>query len=156
MSATYSVDQIADTIIQLSRERGEPITNLKLQKLLYYAQAWVLACADEPLFDEDFEAWVHGPVVPKVFRRFKEYRWNPITAPVTPVDDAGLRSYLAEVISKYGSLSATQLERLTHMEDPWKDARKGIPSDASSHAVISQVSMKSYYRELARRHRDDR
>ncbi len=152
MPAKYSADQIADTIIQLSRERGLEITNLKLQKLLYYAQAWMLACADRPLFDDDFEAWVHGPVVPRVFRRFKEYRWNPITAPVKPVvDDPALRDYLSEVVSKYGKLSATQLERLTHLEDPWKEARKGIAPDASSNTVISWDSMKRYYRKRAGR-----
>jgi uncharacterized phage-associated protein len=151
MAATYSVDQVADTLIQLARERGIEMTNLKLQKLLYYAQAWCLVFTDGPLFDAEFEAWVHGPVVPRVFRRFRGYRWNPITEPVNPVSDAQLTGYLGEVLNKYGSMSATQLERLTHLEDPWKEARNGCAPDASSTAVISQDSMKRFYRKLAGR-----
>lgn len=151
MAAKYSVDQIADTLIQLSRDRGIEITNLKLQKLLYYAQAWHLAFGDSPLFDADFEAWVHGPVVPSVFRRFKEYRWTPIMADVDAVADAKLRGYLGEVLNKYGQMSAPQLERLSHREDPWKEARRGCAPDASSNAVISKDSMKKFYRKLAGR-----
>jgi uncharacterized phage-associated protein len=145
--APYTVDQVADALIHLSRERGIEITNLKLQKLLYYAQAWYLANIDEPLFDADFEAWVHGPVVPRVFRRFREYRWNPITEPVDP-PNASLAGYLEAILGRYGGLSATQLERLTHQEDPWKEARKGYARDESSAEVISKESIRRYYRNL--------
>jgi uncharacterized phage-associated protein len=148
MTAPYTVDQVADALIHLSRERGIEITNLKLQKLLYYAQAWYLVNTDEPLFDADFEAWVHGPVVPRVFRRFKEYRWNPITEIVDPPRDIPLKGYVEEVLGTYGGLSATQLERLTHQEDPWKEARKGYARDESSTEVISKESIKLYYRKI--------
>lgn len=147
MPAKYTVDQIADTLIQLSRERNIEITNLKLQKLLYYAQVWYLTLGKTgaPLFDAEFEAWVHGPVVPSVFRRFKDYRWKPITEPVKALDDERLRGYLDEVLNKYGSLDARQLEHLTHQEEPWKEARKGFAPDESSSEVITHESIKRFY-----------
>ena len=147
MPAKYTVDQIADTLIQLSRERNIEITNLKLQKLLFYAQAWYLTLGrtGAPLFDAEFEAWVHGPVVPSVFRRFKEYRWNAIAAPVKALDDPHLLAYLNEVLSKYGSLSARQLEHLTHQEAPWQEARRGVAPDESSSQVITRESIKRFY-----------
>ena len=52
--------------------------NLKLQKLVYYAQAWHLALRDVPLFEEDFEAWVHGPVIPALYQEYKKFGWRPI------------------------------------------------------------------------------
>jgi len=147
--ARYTADQIADTLIYLARERNIGVTNLKLQKLLYYAQAWNLAISKKPLFDDDIEAWVHGPVVPSVFRRFKSYRWNTIDAEVHPVNDAELRTFLANVLEVYGDLKASQLERLTHGEAPWKEARNGVAADASSNEVITKKSMISFYTEMA-------
>lgn len=144
----YTVDQVADTLIYLSRERNIDITNLKLQKLLYYAQAWNLVFTGKPLFSEEIEAWVHGPVVPKVFRRFKEYRWNTIDANVTPVEDDALLAHLGQVLDTYGKFGASQLERLTHQEGPWQKARKGYPVDASSNEVIDHASMQEFYSNL--------
>jgi uncharacterized phage-associated protein len=147
--ATFSVDLVADTLIHLARERNlSDLTNLKLQKLLYYAQAWNLAFSDECLFAEDIEAWVHGPVVPRVFRRFKALGWKTIDTKVNPLHGPYLASHLKLILTAYGSFSATQLERLTHSEDPWRIARNGIPSDVSSNAVISHKSMKMYYKAL--------
>ncbi|MGA7523209.1 MAG: type II toxin-antitoxin system antitoxin SocA domain-containing protein [Acidobacteriaceae bacterium] len=151
MPAQYTVEQVADAIIHLCRERNIEITNLKLQKLLYYAQVWHLVFSDEPLFDAELEAWVHGPVVPRVFRRFKEYRWNAITAPVDPAPDEKLIAYLGEVLNTYGCLSGSQLERLTHREGPWRDARAGVAADESSNEVITHESIKRYYKALAGR-----
>lgn len=148
MAGKYTVDQVADTLIYLARECGIDITNLKLQKLLYYAQAWNLAFTGEPLFDEEIEAWVHGPVVPKVFRRFKEHRWNTISVPVSPIKDEALIAHLGQVLDTYGKFGATQLERLTHQEKPWQQARKDCPVDASSNEVIDHKSMREFYSSL--------
>lgn len=146
--AQYTVDQVADTLIHLSRERNIDITNLKLQKLLYYAQAWNLVFTEKPLFNAAIEAWVHRPVVPNVFRRFKDYRWNTIDAQIAPLKDETLVAHLNEVLDTYGNLGATQLERLTHRELPWQEARKGYPMDASSNEVIGHKSMLEFYRSL--------
>jgi uncharacterized phage-associated protein len=69
-------------IIAFFQKKQEPITNLKLQKLLYYAQAWYLAIYDEPLFEERLEAWVHGAVQPQVYSQLKQFLWEPISASV--------------------------------------------------------------------------
>ena|ERR1700728_2033597 len=144
----YTADHIANAIIHLSRKRGiQDVTNLKLQKLLYYAQAWFLVFCKRPLFDDAIEAWVHGPVVPSVFRRFKSYGWSVIDCgvPVPPPVNEQVLAHLGMVLHAYGSVQATRLERLTHQESPWKDARKGIAIDEPSHNVIQQAAMREFY-----------
>ena len=144
--AIYTADQIADTIIVAARCSEIEITNLKLQKLLYYTQAWNLVLREEPLFHEEFEAWIHGPVVPSIFRRFKAYRWNPILEEVSSADGEAL-VHVAKVLKVYGNATANQLERLTHSESPWIDARGDTPPTAPSNAVISKESMRVFYSE---------
>lgn len=78
----YTYNDIADYFIAVSNSTHDLITNLRLQKLVYYAQAWHLAIYQEPLFSEDFQAWVHGPVIPQLYTQYKEYKWNPITKDV--------------------------------------------------------------------------
>lgn len=142
--ATPTAQYVAECLISLSHTKHNPVSNLKLQKVLYYSQAWHLALHKHPLFDEEIEAWVHGPVVPPVFRRFRDCRWNPI-----PSSGEGFNApfmlHLEEVWKVYGELSAYDLERLTHSEDPWKMARAGLPPDISSNRVISKPSMLEYY-----------
>jgi uncharacterized phage-associated protein len=145
--AAYTADQVADTLIAMSREKNIEITNLKLQKLLYYAQAWSLVLRKEPLFEADFEAWVHGPVVPSVFRRFKGNRWNPIAEKVDPIQDRLILAHLEKVMKVYGGATAGQLERLSHSESPWKNARGALAPDVSSNNEITKESMREYYSE---------
>lgn len=141
--------QVADNILSSAAEYGDPITNLKLQKLLYYAQAWHLALHDKPLFDERIEAWVHGPAVPPVYGAFKAMGWQPIVPPpiIVDVSDA-VKSHVREVLEAYGGLSAYQLELLTHQEYPWQNARRGLAPDEPSNNIISQDDMKAFYRAV--------
>lgn len=139
-------------LANISREAGDVITHLKLQKLVYYAQAWSLAARGEPLFGEDIQAWAHGPVVPSLFRAFRDYGMNPIPAPASvPRLDGETVELLAEVLEVYGEHSARKLEQLTHSERPWRDARGNLPPEARSDAVISKAAMQSFYSELARK-----
>lgn len=149
---SFTANTVADIIIDVARARGETITNLKLQKLLYYAQAWHLVFVQDPLFPEAIEAWVHGPVVPAVFRRFREYRWSPITEALTPSDLPAVRSHVDATYDAYGRFSATDLERLTHQESPWVSARAGLEPDIASHSVISHSSMRGFYAEKLETH----
>jgi uncharacterized phage-associated protein len=143
----YKASPISDFFIAFSHEHGDPLTNLKLQKLIYYAQAWHLAIFDQPLFSEQIEAWIHGPVVAPEYRRFKGFAWQPIAEnPAPPEIDETVRQHLTEVMDNYGGMTAYQLEQLTHTEDPWINARKGLPADEWSNAVISHDQMKNYYR----------
>ena len=145
--------QASDTaryIIAFSHQHGDPVSNLKLQKLLYYGQAWHLALYDSPLFPERIEAWVHGPAVPPVYGEFKQWSWEPIQAdPSPPVVGSAAASYLDEVMDVYGELTAYQLEKLTHQEDPWRLARQGLPPDVPSHNIIQHDHMRDYYRARA-------
>ena len=148
--AETTASQVADYIIHFSHQHGDLVTNLKLQKLVYYAQAWYLALYGKPLFGGRLEAWVHGPVQPTVYQNFKKFGWNPIT------DDPGevnlpehIKSHLNEVMEVYGVLSAYQLERLTHREAPWLNARNGLPMDINSEAAISPQDMEKFYRAMA-------
>ena len=70
---SHNANKIADYILFKTQNTGDFLTNLKLQKLLYYAQAWYLANYQKPLFDEPIEAWVHGPVVVQVYNEFRDY-----------------------------------------------------------------------------------
>src|SRR5665213_976839 len=143
--STYSADQVADTLLTLARNQRIEITNLKLQKLMYYSQAWNLAFTNEALFCEEFEAWVHGPVIPSLFRRFKHLRWSPIIEDVHPVADEKLVGHLGNVITTYGPATGGQLERLSHSESPWKDARGDLAPEMPSNAVISKDSIRIFY-----------
>jgi len=148
--APTTARKVADYIIWYSHNHGDPISNLKLQKLLYYAQAWYLALYDEPLFDERIEAWVRGPVVPPVYGEFKLNSWNPIQeTPDKPSFPPQVEAHLNEVMEVYGGYNALHLEQLTHREDPWNIARNGLPADEPSNNVISQEDMKMYYRKVA-------
>jgi len=148
--APTTAREVADYIIWFSHKHGDPISNLKLQKLLYYAHAWYLAIHNKPLFDEDFEAWVHGPVIPSVYHAFKDWAWKPIEEnPRKPALPRKVEKHLEEIMDVYGSLSAYQLEKLAHREKPWRVARGPIPNDALSRAKISNKEMKAFYRALA-------
>jgi uncharacterized phage-associated protein len=143
--ATSTEDRVAEALINLSHDKKDPISNLKLQKLLYYSQAWYLAFFKKPLFDEEIQAWVHGPVVPRVFSRYRVCRWSPIPAGDTVGVSEQVGRHIEEIWKAYGKFSAYELERLTHSEKPWKDARGNLPPDASSHNVITKDVMMSYY-----------
>lgn len=146
---TVSSRELSDYLLCESRYRGEILTPLKLQKLCYYAQAWWLALRGEPLIDEDFQAWVHGPVLPSQYARFREYRWQPINEAVTRPDLAeDIRDHLDEVIEVFGVESAVALERMTHEEAPWLEARGDTPAHMACNHVISKESMQRFYASL--------
>lgn len=140
---------VSNFLLHECRERGDVLTNLKLQKLLYYSQAWHLALNDRPLFEEEFQAWVHGPVLPTQYQRFNGFRWQPIVADVErPVISEPLEKFFSEIIDVFGSENAVSLELMTHRERPWIEARGGIPPHAPSQAIISKDLMRDYYRTL--------
>lgn len=142
-------DIIADYLICECRERGELLTNLKLQKLLYYAQAWRLALKGTELFGEDFQAWVHGPVLLTQYHRFKDCKWRPIQADIAkPELDGELSQFLNEIIDVFGSESAVALEIMTHREKPWIEARESFAPHEPCNNYISKHTMAEYYKLL--------
>jgi uncharacterized phage-associated protein len=140
-----SCSNVADYFIDLANETGSFVSNLKLQKLVYYAQAWHLAIYDDPLFAEDFQAWVHGPVIPTLYQEYKVYGWQPINKSVSLDLSSNIIEFLADVAAEYFACDAYELEQMTHFEDPWNRARQGLPPDVPSNAVIQKEWMKEYY-----------
>ena len=157
MQNTISSSPVADFfLLQNDVNAGDAITNLKLQKLCYYAQAWHLALHRTPLFRDRIEAWAHGPIVPSLYRRFKSYRWlsiDPSEASSDPYVDlhASDISFLEQIWDRYGSLTAKQLEKLTHGEDPWRRAYGGRPLGSSCAEEITHESMIAFYEPLLKK-----
>jgi uncharacterized phage-associated protein len=153
--AITTLGAISDYFIWLSNETGSLLSNLKLQKLVYYAQAWYLALHDQPLFDEDFEAWIHGPVIPALYQEYKEFGWKPILKDVeSPNFSDQVNEFLTELTQAYFGCDAFELEQMTHCEDPWIEARGNIPQDAPSNAIISKEAMKEYFQKRAEAEED--
>lgn len=132
-------------------EAGSLMTHLKLQKLCYYVQAWHLVFEDNPMFPQKFEAWAHGPVCPELWQRFKVYGTRAIPGPKSfdgSIFDKPEIETLNAVWEAYGQFDAKYLERLTHREPPWVDARGTcIPGEACSSVILFE-SMKEYYTKL--------
>lgn len=126
-----SVQVVTRWFFNRAESAGAELSNLKLQKLLYYAQGRYLARTGEPLFNAPIEAWEHGPVVATIYRECKASGRGPIridlsTWPQGEVDRVAER-ILNAVWSEEGSLAAWKLRQMTHQEPPWKDVYDGTP-----------------------------
>jgi uncharacterized phage-associated protein len=145
-----SADALADYLILAAAEEqrsDEPMTNLRLQKLLYYGQGWHLALTGKPLIREEVQAWRHGPVVRSVYQKFKPYGFRRLPLPESspPQIDPETRVVLDAVWEAYGHLSARRLRELTHRETPWKAARDGYADDENCESEITRETMRSYF-----------
>lgn len=139
---------------------GGPMSHLKLQKILYYAQSIHLAYFDAPLIDDDFQAWLHGPVSRKVYDQLKdvsklytEVAYNPeewgVNTPEVQLKRVLTKDQieiLNEVIEGYGKMSASQLENLSHSEYPWINARIGYGIGDRCEVIIEKDVMASFYK----------
>lgn len=139
---------VHDVAAYILSQKG-PMTAMKLQKLLYYSQAWSLVWDEKPLFNEQIEAWANGPVVREVYEchrgRFLVESWP--NGNIDALDDTA-KETIDAVLATYGDKTSQWLSNLTHQEDPWRDARVGLgPTDKSSR-VISHAAMAEYYDSL--------
>ncbi len=139
-----SVHDVAAYILK----RQGPMTAMKLQKLVYYSQAWGLVWDEEPLFPEAIEAWANGPVVFELYDkhrgifRVSEWDGNPTAL------NKSQRETIDSVLRFYGRMSSQQLSNLTHQEAPWRNARRGLgPGDRGSRE-ITHAAMAEYYSSL--------
>lgn len=137
-----SIFDVAATLLSF-----EDMTHKKLQKLCYYAQAWFLALFKKPLFNERFEAWVHGPVSRKLYDIYKDYGWNTIAQPKTGVHigEEDIKDFLGIIFNTYGGFDGDELEALTHSEWPWIKARAGLEEWEPSTKYIEEDTMKEFY-----------
>jgi uncharacterized phage-associated protein len=129
--------------------RRSPISAMKLQKLVYYSQAWSLVWDDRPLFPERIQAWANGPVVRELYERHRG-QFDVRAWPQGDPDalDADARETVDAVLDYYGPKTAQWLSDLTHREDPWKHARRGIPEGERGTREISLEAMMDYYSNL--------
>lgn len=137
-----SVHDVAAYIL----EKQGAMSAMKLQKLVYYCQAWSLVWEERPLFPEAIQAWANGPVVPDLYDihrgQFKLSAWPKGELRNL---DAVDRETIDAVLRYYGNKSAQWLSDLTHKEDPWREARKHVPELSRSTAEISHAAMAEYY-----------
>lgn len=137
-----------DVAAYILKRRGS-MSAMKLQKLVYYSQAWHLVWDDEPLFRERIEAWANGPVAPALYShhrgQFSVERW-PLGNPdaLMPAQTETIDA----VLDYYGDRDAYWLSELTHREPPWRDARRGLAPGARSSQEITAASMAEYYGSL--------
>lgn len=148
-----SAFQVAQYFIAKSHEENRGISNKKLQKLIYYAQAWHLALYDSKFFDDEIQAWIHGPAIPHIYGKYKSYGYNDINddeklaEAVKPFNKRQL--YLLQSIwEAYGKYDAEYLELLSHSEEPWQRARgESLPFESST-AIIDTEDMRRFYSSL--------
>jgi uncharacterized phage-associated protein len=142
-----TVHDVADFFLSVvDRDAGSSITHLKLQKLVYYAQAWHLVFTGNPLFPERIEAWVHGPVCPELYKRFADCGYQSLPEPETmPEFTPEQLETLEEVWDVYGDFDGRYLEQLTHQEKPWIEARGGCEPFEHCQNEISLTTMKEFY-----------
>ena len=140
--------QVFDVAAYILAKMGA-MTTMKLQKLVYYSQAWSLVWDEAPLFEEAIEAWANGPVVRELFNSHRgsyEISTMPIGNPRLLSQEQ--QETVDAVLEYYGDKSAQWLIELTHMEDPWIHARKGMPPLERGNRVISLDTIADYYSSL--------
>jgi uncharacterized phage-associated protein len=149
--ADITAQTIAERFVFLCQEHGDVLTNLKLQKFVYYAQAWFLALNSKPLFNDDFQAWPNGPIQPNVFARFRQFGAGPITlGGASPKFSSKIEEHIKDVMQSYGRLSAFEIDLLACQESPWMNARKGLDPDEPSSNLIEKSAMQKFYKAKLR------
>lgn len=141
---------VLDVAAYILKKRGS-MSAMKLQKLVYYAQAWSLVWDEKRLFKAEIQAWANGPVVPMLYNQHRGMfkvsasglgRGDPSKL------NAEQRETIDAVLKFYGDKPAHALSKLTHREPPWMSARKGLKPGERGSNVITTASMAEYYDSL--------
>ena len=132
-------------------EKCSPMTTMKLQKLVYYSQAWSLVWDERSLFGEEIQAWANGPVCPALYSEHQGM-FDISTADLVSGDpeelDDSAKETIDMILGYYGTKSSHWLSELTHKEQPWSDARGTLKPGERGTAVISHAAMAEYYGSL--------
>jgi len=167
-SAPTSAAAVANKFLALGERDASPIDQMKLQKLLFYAHAWYLAIKGVPLFDEDFQAWAWGPVIPDIYNETRRYGRNPVTGRVSHLERIGhdplkwrflipaeiqddeINSFLDEVWKTHKAFTGIQLSNSTHGDgEPWTIVREqygtlehkpNIPNELIKSVFLSKLA----------------
>ncbi len=145
MAKVRAVD-VADYILK----KTGTLSAMKLQKLVYYSQVWALVWTDKPLFTDQIEAWVDGPVIRALYSKHRGHfsLGKGFFGGEPERLSAEQKGVVENVLRFYGEKDAQWLSSLTHMEDPWKNARVGMSPGERGDSVITHESMMSYYSSL--------
>ena len=139
---------VLDVASYILSQKGK-MTAMKLQKLAYYSQAWSLVWDEAPLFNDKIEAWVNGPVAPTLYHAHKGHF---IIGKVQGGDARRLNKIQKEtigiILEHYGDKSSQWLSDLTHAEEPWQNARKGLSPRTRGNREITKAAMAEYYGSL--------
>jgi uncharacterized phage-associated protein len=145
---------IASFLLQLSagEDEPDPLTHLRLQKLMYYVQAWSLALRNKPAFTGRIEAWAHGPVVKDLYALLANFGNQPL--PPDAVKNASQLSkedaeFVVSVWDAYKQFSATALRQMTHSEFPWIQARGTCGPADRCDTEIAHTDMRAHFRKQA-------
>ncbi len=142
---TYSASDVAKYFLALTDPESNDVSNLKLQKLCYYAQGIISAMRGVPLFADKIEAWDHGPVVPSIYHEYKTHGSSsiPVVQGFDPsAFDEKDRRALVDVYEYYGQFSAWRLRNMTHEDRPWIDAY------SSNNRVITVDALVAHFRPI--------
>lgn len=163
--APYDSKAIANMFLELAAQVREPVTPMKMQKLVYYAHGWYAGYTGRPLISEDLEAWQYGPVIPTLYIEFapfgarpitskaKEWGWGDNEVPL-PANDS-VRQFLGTIWESYGKYSGFYLSELTHAAGaPWDTVRKN--TDGTQKVRIPFSVIHDYFRTLVERTRQKR
>lgn len=132
--------------------KGKEVTPLALQKILYYAQGFYKAFSGKFLFDEDCEAWVHGPVYVDIYDKYKEFKSANILIDIDyDIEDIIVdeKKDIIDVVVKYfGYYNGKALEKMSHYETPWMNARRGLLPTENSNNIIEKKDIKEYFEKV--------
>lgn len=139
-----SAMEAANFFVTIFKDTDDGITNLKLQKLLYYAQGTSYQRFGTPLFDDEIEAWENGPVVNVVYQKYKRFSNQPIRESEEISVAANIEQLLIDVAREYGKYATWTLVDMTHKDGtPWKD----YYIEGESHVIIPKKAINKYFRE---------
>jgi len=145
-----TASDVARCFIYLSSrgQEPDPLTPLRLQKLLYYAQGWSLAYHNRPLFDSPIEGWIKGPVVPEIYHEYKNL--GDGTIPACDYSSVSLgekdRTFVESIWEGYKQYSASALIAKTHREAPWLESRQGLERNERGDVELSHESLQSFFK----------
>lgn len=146
MNMAYKALDIANKLLAKAADvcGGDLMSNMKLQKMLYYEQGYHLAAFGTPLFEEDIEAWMYGPVVPGVYEHFKKYGAGGILSETdAPIELSEEEEYIFnDVFEAYIDFSAYGLMKKTHGETPWRKTATGSGNVISHEKLVEFFSKK--------------
>jgi uncharacterized phage-associated protein len=140
---------VALFFLNVEKNNKKKINHKKLQKLSYYAQSWSLALYNKKIFNNNIEAWVNWPVIPELYRKYRSYWYMDITTDELfnkDLFDKYELKVLKEVYKIYWVYDSDYLVWLTHTERPWLEARWELEESSSSNNLITEESMKSFYK----------